>query len=483
MQEVDRELAFRYLGHFVKIHWPYIEPKQFVDGWHIGYICEHLQAVTAGEIKRLLINMPPRHMKSLGCAVFWPAWEWLQDPGTRWLFSSYAQTLSTRDSIKCRRVVQSPFFQFMLAEHQPDFKLVIDQNQKTRFENNQGGSRLATSVDGTNTGEGGDKIVVDDAHNVRKVESETERENVIEWWDQVMSSRLNDPETGSKVVNMQRSHEGDLSGHILKEDLEDEEQEEWEHLCLPARYEGENRIFTSIGIEDPRTEEGEPLWPDRFGDVHLKRLEEALGTYGTAGQLQQRPSPKGGGMFPVEKFNIVDSFDPDDVENAVRYWDKAGSEKKGSAFTAGVLILRMRKKWGGPRFLIADVVRGQWEYSKRERRIKQTAKADGMIVDVWVEQEPGSGGKESADRTVDMLSGFNAYAENPTGDKEARARPYAAQVQIGNVGLVAGSWNQKYISELEHFPKGKLKDQVDASSGGFAKVDPVVLEEAGVWGR
>lgn len=216
------------LHRFVQQAWHVLEPATpYVDGWHIKVMCEHLEAVTDGRIRDLLINVPPRHMKSLTVSVFWPCWVWTRKPATRWLYCSYAQRLATRDSLKCRRLIMSPWYQ---RNWEGVFKLTGDQNEKTRFENDRTGQRLATSVDGTNTGEGADIIVCDDPHNVRERESEVQRENVSTWWDEVMSTRLNNPNTGARVIVMQRIHEGDLSGHVIQKGG-------WDHLCLPARYE------------------------------------------------------------------------------------------------------------------------------------------------------------------------------------------------------------------------------------------------------
>jgi hypothetical protein len=220
--------AEQSLYAFVKQAWHVLEPAtEYVDGWHIEAMCDHLEAVTDGRIRDLIINVPPRHMKSLSVAVFWPVWVWTRKPGTRWLFCSYAQRLSTRDSLKRRRLIQSPWFRSNWGHM---FQLAGDQNEKARFENNHAGYCLATSVDGANTGEGADIIVCDDPHNVRDRESEVMRQNVITWWNEVMSTRLNNPNTGRRVLVMQRLHEDDLCGHLLRKGG-------WDHLCLPAEYE------------------------------------------------------------------------------------------------------------------------------------------------------------------------------------------------------------------------------------------------------
>jgi hypothetical protein len=232
------------------------------------------------------MNVPPRHMKSLLVSVFWPAWEWLRWPERRWLYSSYAGSLSIRDSVKCRRLIESPWYRERWGGR---FALTSDQNTKGRFENNRAGYRLSTSVGGAAKGEGGDRVVCDDPHNVQEAESDPVRRATVEWSDVVMSTRLNDPRTAAKVVVMQRCHQLDLSGHLL-------EQGGWEHLCMPAEHESRRRA-SSIGWSDPRTEPGELLWPARFGPDEIDSLKRSLGSYAAAGQLQQRSSPAGGGII------------------------------------------------------------------------------------------------------------------------------------------------------------------------------------------
>jgi hypothetical protein len=196
---------------FVRQAWPIVESSTpFVPGWHIDAIIDHLETVSRGQIRNLLINVPPRHMKSLLVAVLWPAWEWIRFPERRWLYSSYAASLSIRDSVKCRRLIESPWYRGLWGDR---FVLTGDQNTKGRFDNNRSGYRIATSVGGAATGEGGDRIVCDDPNNVNEVESDSVRRATNEWFDVVMSTRVNDdPKTTAKVVVMQRCHEQDLAG-------------------------------------------------------------------------------------------------------------------------------------------------------------------------------------------------------------------------------------------------------------------------------
>ena len=197
----------RSLREFIKSSWGTIEPaRDFYDNWHTDAISEHLEAVAHGDIKRLIINVPPRHMKSISVAVALPAWVWTIMPQKRFLFASYALSLSVRDSVKCRRLIDSQWYKTHFGQ---TFELTSDQNQKQRFENDKTGYRIATSVDGALTGEGGDIIVIDDPHNVREAESSAVRESVLDWWDQAMQTRLNDPKTGAFVIIMQRVHEND----------------------------------------------------------------------------------------------------------------------------------------------------------------------------------------------------------------------------------------------------------------------------------
>src|SRR5258708_3014432 len=175
-------------------------------------MADHLEAVTRGEIKRLLINIPPRHMKSLAVCVFWPAWAWIDKPTVRWMFSSYALNLALRDAYKCRLVIDSDWYQACYGDR---YQLLGDA--KSSYNTDKGGGRISVSVGSSATRHGGDIIVVDDPINVSDADSLTVRETTLEWWDLTMSSRLNNPKTGAKVIIMQRVHEDDLSGHILRQ--------------------------------------------------------------------------------------------------------------------------------------------------------------------------------------------------------------------------------------------------------------------------
>src|ERR1700693_2315306 len=244
LSKVKAEKARRCLKELVMQAWPILEPEtHFVDGLHINAICSHLQAVTEGRIQNLIINVPPGHAKSLLVGVFWLACVWIDHPHTRWLFSSYREPLATRDSVKCRRLIESDWYQ---KNWGGCFQLTGDQNQKNRFENDRTGYPVAVPMS-AGTGERGDYVVVDDPHSVDQAESDAERSRVVEWWNGSMRTRLNDISKGHHIVIQQRLHEADLSGDLLAKGG-------YEHLCLPAEFEPDRRCTTSIGWTDPRKE-------------------------------------------------------------------------------------------------------------------------------------------------------------------------------------------------------------------------------------
>lgn len=297
LMEITREECEESLYTFLMHAWRFIDPAPFKPGWVIDALAEHLEAVVDGDIKRLLINIPPRCSKSSICSVAFPAWVWAQSfngptsgPSVALLHASYAHSLALRDSVKCRRLLKSTWYQRMWADR---FRITPDQDMKIRFQNDKGGERLITSVDAGVTGEGGNIIIVDDPNNAKEVLSEAVIQSTNEdWWDGTMSTRLNDPKTGAYIVVQQRLGESDLTGHILAKEAGD-----WTHLMLPMEFETDRSFVTVIGWEDPRTVEGELLWPERFGQPEVNKLKSNLGSWKAAGQLQQRPEPKGGGII------------------------------------------------------------------------------------------------------------------------------------------------------------------------------------------
>lgn len=445
-----------YAQHVV---WPVVEghSRPFKGNWHIDAICDHLEACARNEIRNLLINLPPRFMKSLLISVGFPTWLWLDKPEQQLITASYAKDLATRDAVKSRRVMDSRLYQDNYGDV---FQLSSDQNVKNRYENDKNGHRIATSVGGIGTGEGGDFILCDDPHNVLEGESDVVRSEVLTWWAETMTTRLNDPATGHRIVIMQRVHELDLSGFVL-------EQGGYEHLFVPMRYEEGRTCVTVLGNYDPRTKEGELAWPERLPEEEVALLERTMGPYAIAGQFQQTPGARGGALFNVDKLQVVAAA-PAGMR-IVRGWDLAATEEKvgaNPAWTAGVSMGIDRLG----RIFIVDVKRERLGPLAVETIITGTAKTDGKRVRISLPQDPGAAGKIVAANYVSKLKGYIAKASVETGSKVQRAEPFAAQVEAGNVFMVAGTWNHLYREELRTFPAGAFKDQVDASSRAFAEL-------------
>ena len=451
----------RSLREFTKASWGSIEPGvEFQNNWHIDAISEHLQAVVEGNIKRLIINVPPRHMKSISVAVCLPAWTWTRQPDKKFLYASYASSLSIRDSVKCRRLLDSRWYK---AHFEDTFKLTSDQNQKQRFENDKTGARIATSVDGAFTGEGGDIIVIDDPHNVRESESSAVREGVLEWWDQAMQTRLNDPKTGAFIIIMQRVHERDLTGHILANELDDE----WNHLCLPAKYEIGHPTPTRsfLGFADPRTKEGELLWPKRIDEKTLTSLEKSLGSYASAGQLQQRPMPKGGGILRAEWWVPWDNPDLPDIEYVLQSWDTAFSTKEKTSYSA-------RTTWGvfKHKGMTCAIVLDMWydRVSYPElRKIAQEAYYDYEPDAVLIEKK-ASGQSLLQDLRI---AGIPVIEYMPDRDKEARAHASSALLEDGRIYYPSSKkWCKDLIDICASFPATDNDDIVDTCTQAWLRL-------------
>lgn len=469
-REKERRLASAKLYEFVRQSWPVVEPGvPFIPSWHIEEICEHLEAVSAGDIRKLLINIPPRHSKSTIVSVMWPMWEWCAQPEQKFLCASYSGNLSIRDNLKARRLVQSPWYQERWGHL---FELAGDQNAKQRFENDKTGYRLATSVGGTATGEGGSRLILDDPHSAQEAQSDVIRESALEWFDVVWSTRLNDPKRDAMVTIMQRLHERDISGHIL-EDIGG-----WEHLCIPAEWDGKRRK-TSLGPYDPRKKVGELICPERFGEKEVTELKQLLGVYGSAGQLQQDPTPAEGGILKTTHFRLWphDKALPQ-FEYILQSYDCAFTEKTSGDPTActvwamftfenqrqAMLIdawdehlsypdLRSRaiKDWGTEYGGMSKD--SAFNRARRPDRILVEAKASGqsLLQDLRLAKVPAIG--------------YNPGA----ADKISRAHQAAPTLELGILWLPESSknpghpvsWAAGFVKQLGKFPVAEHDDYVD----------------------
>jgi len=491
----ERDRCESSLYEFLKRGWRYIDPAPFVGGWHLEAIAEHLQAVTDGQIRRLIINVPPRTSKSSLCSVAWPAWTWAQSrispcsgPQVQFLSASYAQTLSLRDSVKNRRLIESPFFKKYWGNR---FAMTSDVNTKGRFENDKGGYRIATSVDGALTGEGAQIILIDDPHNATEVESDLVRVGTLQWWDEAMSTRLNDQHTGAYVVIMQRLHQEDLTGHILSR-----EKSDWTWLMLPMEHEIERHCTTMVnGVrfwEDPRITEGEMLCPERFNPETVQSLTRRLGPFSAAGQLQQSPVPRGGGIIKEEWWGKWREPHYPAMEFIIASIDTAYTEKEENDASALTIWGVYRNEHKQPRIMLMYGWQDRLAMPELVQRILATCdktihledsnplkykprfKVDRLIIE---SKASGISVYQEIQRVLSFSGKFGIELFNPTklGDKHSRV--YSIQ-HLFSEGLVTvpwpeakgedvsepPKWAKEVIDQVTLFPRSAHDDLVDSMS-------------------
>lgn len=447
------------LAGFVREAWPILEPNaKLVWNWHLDAICDHLEAVTDGRITRLLINVPPGSSKSLICSVIWPAWEWASGRASlRYLTTAFNDVPVKRDTRKCRDLILSEWYQSLWPE------IRLTRTGETSFANSATGTREGVAF-GSLTSQRGDRLIIDDPHSVETAESQAERQTTTRRFREGALNRLNDQERSAIVVVMQRLHADDVSGTILKMGMD------FVHLCLPMEFEPERACRTSIGFADPRTADGDLLDPVRFPREAVDSLKSGMGSYAYAGQYQQRPTPRDGGLFKRAWFEGKTIRQAPAGTRWVRHWDLAATKSATAARTAGVKLGRAPDG----SFIVGHVVKDQIEGPEVRKLIKATAETDGRDVVISLPQDPGQAGKVMARDMISMLAGYKAHAEPETGDKTTRAEPFSVQCEAGNVFIVEGDWNSDYLDELCLFPGGSFKDQVDASSGAFGRLaEPV----------
>jgi len=430
-------------------------------------IASKLDAVVAGDIRRLMIFAPPQHGKSELVSVRLPAYWFGRHPDDPIILTSYAASLAHSKSRQARDVVESVAYEAVFGENSPyDDPVRTRQDSRSVYEWRlvppHRGVMVAAGVGGPITGHPAKLGIIDDPfENWEQARSATMREKAWEWYRGTFRTRI--WEGGAIVVIMTRWHEDDLGGRLMQ-------QGGWEILRLPALAETQadrdannKRMGLPMGEGDPLGREADkPLSPRRFSRSTLIEIRDDVGSMVWTAEYQGSPRAPEGNRFKRSWFTIIATA-PADADR-VRYWDKAGTED-GGAYTAGV---RMASKDG--RIYIEDVVRGQWSSGQRERVMQQTAAMDDTDLDIWIEQEPGSGGLESAEATIRNLAGYSVHKDKVTGDKDVRLEPFAAQAEAGNVYLVRGGWNSDWIEEMVTVPNGAHRDQADATAGAYNKL-------------
>lgn len=427
--------------------------------WHHVLCAGYLERFVAGEIKRLMVFMPPRHGKSELVSRRLPAYIFARNPDARVIACSYGADLASRMNRDVQRILDGDVYR----ELYPDTRLygasVRTVAQGTYLRNSdifeivgRGGYYRSAGVGGGITGMGFDYGIIDDpVKNREEAESKIYRDKV---WDWYTSTFLTRAEKGAGILlTLTRWHGDDLAGRLLEQEAGD-----WTVLRLPALAEdGDHHP------EDPR-QSGDALWPQRFPQAELEAIRRVIGRDFYA-LYQQRPQPREGGLFKQQWLELVEEVPA--AARRLRWWDKAATDGGGN-YTAGVLLAE-----AGGVYYVEDVVRGQWSVGERDRVIRQTAARDRErygLFPVWGPQDPGQAGKADAAAFARLLAGFEVHTEPETGSKETRARPLASQAEAGNVRVKRGPWSLAFIDELCSFPAGRFDDQVDGAANAFNKL-------------
>lgn len=467
------------LYEFLRQAWHLIEGKlDFIDGWHIQAIAEHLEACRTREIKNLLINVPPRSSKSTLISIAFPAWVWIHDPTEKFMYASMSAPLSLEHSLLCRSLMESQWYQKRWGSV---VQLAPDQNAKSFFANTAGGYRIATSVGATPTGRGANFLISDDPNSVKDAHSDANRLSTNRWFSQSWFNRLNDPRNDVRMVIQQRLHEQDVSGYIMSSDKDNE----WVKLILPMEYEVARHCRTIILPktnklwEDPRKKEGELLCPDRIGPKQIKDYKENLRAYGYAGQYQQRPAPEEGGVFQKEWFKWWKFDEPPPIDHVIQSWDTAFTRSDDGAYSA-CTTWGVFKHENANNIILLSAWRARVEYPElKESALKlyndyrnngpnAIKRGKKMRPDIVLLEGKASGISLHQEF---LRAGIPAIRFNPDkhGDKHERVRVMSPLVEVGRVWLPAKGpdykrlrpFAEQFLDQIAMFPNAASRDLVD----------------------
>ena len=483
------------LALFFREAWSSFDPDIYTHGWHLDAIAEHLTAVTNGEIRKLLINVPPRHSKSNLVSIAWPAWTWarhhiapLSGPQVRFLCLSYSLDLSIQHATTARRLLESPWYKKYWGDW---VKVAWDRDTKAHFDTTAGGARVSSSFGGSTLGRGGDIKIIDDPHKVDEVESDIVREQVLREYDETLRSRVTDPRTAAEVIIMQRLAQNDLSGHVL------DDSNEFVHLMLPAEFDERRKCVTVLGWEDPRKKEGELLWPERFGPKELAPHKKLRHVW--AGQYQQLPAPRGGSIIKTEYWQlwkrstfpqlefILGSLDTaytakeENDASALTIWgvfrdnvliEEMGSESLWMPRTTSQIV---RPVGGNPKIILLYAWQERLEFNELIQRVIETCTltknktvlprfpVDKLLIEA---KASGISVGQELHRMFRGTGQFGIELINPKlyGDKIARVHAVQHLFSDGMIFAPDKAWADEVIDQCAMFPRGSHDDLVDSTS-------------------
>jgi len=464
--EKSKRLCSKSFSEFTKQSWHITEPcTEYMHNWHIDLISEYLTACREGQIKRLLINIPPRHMKSILGTVNFPCWVWTSQPEKKFITLSYSIDLSTKHSLDRRTIIQSEWYKKRFG-----VELSEDQNLKTQYKNTKMGQMLSTSIFGTIVGEGADCIIVDDPLNPRQAASDIERESATNVFRNTLYTRLNNKKTGVIIVIMQRLHENDVSGYLL-------ESGGWEHLKIPAVNEVRTTYHSPVSNTDITREPGQLIWEEREDQTIIDSMKINMGSYTFSGQYQQEPAPTEGGMIKRHWFNYYDKT-PEHFDEMLQSWDLTFKDSIGSDFVCGQV-------WGrkGSKLYLIDVVRARMDFVNTIRAIENLSKKYPRAVTKLMEE------KANGAAVLSMLRNkiFGFIPINPKESKTARLSAVSPLIEAGNVYVPSFMpWLDDFVNEMCTFPNAKFDDMVDACTQALSRfaylgVKPVTEKEPSIY--
>lgn len=417
---------------------------QYLSNWHIDLISKKLMQVQKGEITRLIINMPPRNLKSISVSVAWPAWLLAHDPSTKIMAASYSQALSNKHSQDCRLIINSDWYHNLF----PNTNITKGENQKSKFVTTQRGFRFATSTGGTATGEGGDFLIIDDPQNPNKINSKKYRDQTIEWFEQTFISRLNDKKTGAIVIVMQRLHDNDLCGYLLKN-----KRDQWDLLKIPAIYQHKSIFHCPYKIEK---ESGSVLHEERESNNSLKKLKLELGEYNFTAQYQQDPITAEGSMVKKIWFKYFSAKEEIKFNQIIQSWDTAIKAKDNNDYSVGMTI-----GVNDNGYYILDIIRIKVEFPdliKAVHQYNRKWRPKSILV-----EDKSSG--QSLLQSLKMEMKVSIIPIKPKFDKITRFAIHTALFESGKIFLdLDASWRLCLEQELLSFPKSTHDDQVDSLS-------------------